>query len=687
MSMSSLYSKQPSINWYKIGFEEIPTLIKVSEDNKYFAICDHKNAMIKVFDSDTYELISSFGDFQWKNIYALSFYQNDKLLAHVHTISGDEVVLIDIIKNEKRTHFSLGENKSRNVDFSVSGKYFTLLKDDNDQNLAIEIWDVEEKSKLYDYHYDNIHTLNNRTITYDEKYLVCKDRHGIIYTDILSGIEKYEFVMPNIIGSRILCTYDSNIIIAYGGDFLSVYDLNFNTQLSSLLWSRSITDLQSSIIQNPETQELIVMSRDSLYIIDITNGETTFSKEKDSYCRTFNIAKNDNYSFLICAGTEIKLKSYSDLENIFEYDTFWELPSVAITSDSKYALTYTSYNGTELWNIESGEKLKTFDFELKLFGNRNQYYIINDSTELFLYDLFTDELIDSYDLPVKTKIIYFDDSLKYCQLISYDKEHYIYIYDFINKEIKAEYKNYYPPLYFSPTCRMFAGYEYTNDIITVRNFFTNKILLEISGIKINYKVFSQDEEYFYTKHNLGEINRYNIKTGKLIDTFNDTSFANYGTPVVPIPGNKYLFENAHREFRIWDIEDNEIIMKWNDWIGKSKNCVLSNNYKYVLAAYTDGSVVCYKVNFDFETSVEKEENIFNPHPNPATSHITVSLGEDFISAPEIDIIDYLGNAFKPVYEINGSEITINTSSLSPRVYYLRIRSGSQIETRKFVVVR
>jgi photosystem II stability/assembly factor-like uncharacterized protein len=74
------------------------------------------------------------------------------------------------------------------------------------------------------------------------------------------------------------------------------------------------------------------------------------------------------------------------------------------------------------------------------------------------------------------------------------------------------------------------------------------------------------------------------------------------------------------------------------------------------------------------------------HPNPATSQITFSPGEGFISEPEIDIIDYLGNAYKLEYEINGSEITINTSLLSPGVYFLRVRSGEKIEVKKFVVL-
>ncbi len=79
------------------------------------------------------------------------------------------------------------------------------------------------------------------------------------------------------------------------------------------------------------------------------------------------------------------------------------------------------------------------------------------------------------------------------------------------------------------------------------------------------------------------------------------------------------------------------------------------------------------------------------YPNPATSHITISLSEEFISAPEIDIIDYLGNVIRWTpsgrWSPSDKTITFNTSSLSPGVYFLRIRSGEKVEVRKFVVYR
>jgi photosystem II stability/assembly factor-like uncharacterized protein len=106
--------------------------------------------------------------------------------------------------------------------------------------------------------------------------------------------------------------------------------------------------------------------------------------------------------------------------------------------------------------------------------------------------------------------------------------------------------------------------------------------------------------------------------------------------------------------------------------------------------YESGKIFRYK--FDLSSIYAREDNKNNYfiHPNPATSQITLSLGEEFISEPEIDIIDYLGNVkrWTPSGRWSPSEksITINTSSLSPGVYFLRVRSGEKVEVRKFVVI-
>jgi hypothetical protein len=87
--------------------------------------------------------------------------------------------------------------------------------------------------------------------------------------------------------------------------------------------------------------------------------------------------------------------------------------------------------------------------------------------------------------------------------------------------------------------------------------------------------------------------------------------------------------------------------------------------------------------------IESSESI-GIYPNPTTSQITLTLGNEFISYPEIDIIDYLGNVkrYTPSGRWSPSDksININTSFLSPGVYFLRIRSGEKVEVIKFVVI-
>jgi photosystem II stability/assembly factor-like uncharacterized protein len=113
----------------------------------------------------------------------------------------------------------------------------------------------------------------------------------------------------------------------------------------------------------------------------------------------------------------------------------------------------------------------------------------------------------------------------------------------------------------------------------------------------------------------------------------------------------------------------------------SSICAASPTTAY---AILQGDTV-YKYTRKISNVNEDDYYMANLHPNPATSQITLSLGEDFISALEIDIIDYLGNVIR--WTPSDKTITINTSSLSPGVYFLRVRSGERVEVRKFVVVR
>ena len=136
------------------------------------------------------------------------------------------------------------------------------------------------------------------------------------------------------------------------------------------------------------------------------------------------------------------------------------------------------------------------------------------------------------------------------------------------------------------------------------------------------------------------------------------------------------------------------------WLADS-NCKLSDiieiaKDEYIVLGRADDDIINAKIRIYIAKIVDntigvneftEEESFSLLSPNPATDQITISLDIAYTSTPEIDIIDMLGFCIKAEYNINDSEITINTSLLDPGIYFLRIRSGGKVETRKFVVVR
>lgn len=160
-------------------------------------------------------------------------------------------------------------------------------------------------------------------------------------------------------------------------------------------------------------------------------------------------------------------------------------------------------------------------------------------------------------------------------------------------------------------------------------------------------------------------------------------------------GSKYISqeEKVKSEFYILNVDKNGNLILDKSWSPDSGHgflydCVFENDSVIYVTGSSNAKLYIAKLNIHRTTSIQDAYNIRLTfiHPNPATSQITLSLVDNLISEPEIHIIDYLGGSQKVEYQINSSEITINTSTLSPGVYFLRIRSREMVEVRKFVVL-
>jgi hypothetical protein len=164
------------------------------------------------------------------------------------------------------------------------------------------------------------------------------------------------------------------------------------------------------------------------------------------------------------------------------------------------------------------------------------------------------------------------------------------------------------------------------------------------------------------------------------------------SPRAKIVGDSIVYDEPKTKLRVSGY--NLSYINWSTGEETLEIEISESGYYYVIVATSQGCKDSVGINVRFLQSSDviaskNQENLLS-FPNPATSHITLSLGEEFISEPEIDIIDYLGNVIRWTpsgrWSPSDKSITINTSSLSPGVYFLRIRSGEKVEVRKFVVL-
>jgi hypothetical protein len=107
----------------------------------------------------------------------------------------------------------------------------------------------------------------------------------------------------------------------------------------------------------------------------------------------------------------------------------------------------------------------------------------------------------------------------------------------------------------------------------------------------------------------------------------------------------------------------------------------------------DDSLVCPNasnstVTFHYmgsSTSVEEiDENNFTVFPNPATKQITIY--DLRFTIESVDVFDLLGNKqiTLPLNPLKGTSTSIDVSSLSPGIYFVKVKSERSVQAIKFM---
>jgi hypothetical protein len=177
--------------------------------------------------------------------------------------------------------------------------------------------------------------------------------------------------------------------------------------------------------------------------------------------------------------------------------------------------------------------------------------------------------------------------------------------------------------------------------------------------------------------------------------------------------------NDSRETYTYDTKGNELTYLIENWVnGQWANSTLltntynSNGYtlsmlneewgtgqwanKNISLSFQDSkkhkfSFYGYKIEITYQGASPVKETVnsiftLNCFPNPVNDNLIINYSAENNSNTSIKITNEVGICVYQDEGINNS-ININTSNLSPGVYFLTIREGKNIETRKFVVIK
>jgi hypothetical protein len=677
------------VNWIKPGFIKDQRQVSVSDDDKYVAFTSG-NFRIKIFDLETNKFVKMISNDNWFDIFNLEFSDNsNNLMCIIKEGKEYRLIWLNFFTNEIIKSFVITETNYL-VDFIISqNKKHCICINKSSNNIAtVNVWDIENEEKLYDFQIENYDIIDKLNFSNNSQYIVYKYGWDIFFIDLLSGKQSHVLSFGNLSRYSIYSPEIGNMLVLANSDHIKAYYYTFDSSTPELLWEANIQQYGMLFFAN-KFNKILVETKDSIKILNSLSGVVINTFEKESYNYNYKFFEKDQTEFLVTATMKPEIKKLDSYETTHQFNYHYGESSVQITDDNNYALSYSKNDGTKICDLKTGEYLNTIDGEAILVPHQNKYYFIEDSLNLKFVDLFSEEMTDEITLPHKTGIIIMDDSLTHTQCLpSSHGSTPIVFYNLKTESITKTTDIYIGRALLSKSNEYILGYETESQMYSVRKFPDMSLVLEHNTEDVYRRVFSVDGKYvFFIIKELG-IEMFDLETKELLRTFvNHDINGYYPYEMIPIEGNKYFFENTRSEIRIWDIEKNEVVKEFNQWEAEIVSYKVSNDSKYLLVSYSDGSIICYHLNLDLLSAKHEKKELFGDvFPNPATSQITFSLGEEFISNPVIGIIDYLGNAIILDYEINGLEIIINTSSLSPGVYFLRVRSGEKVEVSKFVVL-
>ena len=382
--------------------------------------------------------------------------------------------------------------------------------------------------------------------------------------------------------------------------------------------------------------------------------QTQFSPD-DSLLAIFT---KGTYNFrvkLIDPKTGIQLRAY---EPIY-YPKF--------SPDGRYLIGYLD-SDIVVVRVDSMIKFREYDKGLREIAFID---ISSDGRKIYANYLNTTYSVWDFNTGQRIEDVVYDS----CQGCRYKDAYAMAVSDSLNTIIlKYQFQfgvNEHDPSYrFEP---YFIAYDFVNK--------TKRYDIPIGNPYLKNFIMSYDRRRMYERIDSFIVKR-DIATGNILDTFR-----------TPIPNEyviskdeKYLIISLNESMEVWNLENKTKIYTYP--LGPYYSVSLSNNNKYLCGE--SGFLDMYSTPW-FSSNVKEEGgiNALLTYPNPCDSKINLDFNLTKPGITKIQITDLVGNTIKQIedkYLNEGNHsIPLNTESLLPGVYFIRLESGASKSINKIII--
>jgi WD40 repeat protein len=685
---------QEDIIWMKPGHSGQIQCVKFSPDGKYLASVS-SDQTLKVIDIERDSIVFMWTFSNMNKSYHLSFSDD-----------GNYLRLGASVNNELYLYtFDIEQKSLLKTNDIVAGLYAKVIFSNDLKTVFLkyrtsyfQAYEVETGKRLYlieqyqdSFPFDYKLTDNDSLVlgVHYDKLIFLNAKTGEFIRDLKFDIDSTAIINLTCNDKNIAFT---NIKESADG-FISIYNLE-NGQLVNHFQTDS--NLKSIFFLNDNQTLLTTHNGSNVKIWNFQTGLLIDSIETISL-NCLNERDIDPKT-IIASGNSIFL---SDFKNVKTNKLIADDYSIlTMTNDGKYILTNKNKTIT-LWDRLSGNIIKTDTFDdnrnsFNLLPSRNMYWTYyNNNDEVCFLDLITDSLNICNKLSIShlnAEDFKFSYNLNYCLIKSY--LHGNMIYDIINnKKISGAAFGSFDNQLLSTTGKYYSSTNIDGHL-EVRYSDSTLIMAKIDTIKILATCFSFDEKYFITR-TINSINIYVLPEFVLIKQifFDDDKPSNIN--LITTKDNKYILDNSQNGLiRVWNFNTGNLDYTFNFYNLPVRTFNLSEDAKYVIAGYTDGTAVLWrydetKMPVEEITSIKKSN--INCYPNPFSDNTTINFFLEKPSNVKIAIYDVFGNEIIILtegYQQSGNnQIIFNYDNLPEGIYFCRLLLGDKSETIRLIHIK